>query len=173
MNAATLLASQDEAGLEAMLRGRIVLIGSSHRQSADLQTIPHVGVVPGVFVHAMALDNLIEWGTNYHRPPPEGLLALDFADIVEMLLSVSLFAVAWFMLRAVDGVGPGVGEAERAKRRGLVIVGAIAIGVLFVVAAAVIEYLLRWPPLNVFGVLMLVTAVASYLERGRRAPAPV
>jgi CHASE2 domain-containing sensor protein len=171
LNAATLLSGRNEAAMEAMLSNRIVLIGSSHRQSGDLQSIPHVGVVPGVFVHAMALDNLIEWGPNYHRPPPEGLLALDFADILEIVLSAALFGMAWFMLDAVNQAQPGIDDAERARRRRTLLLGAFAIGLVFVIATAAIEYALRWPPLNIFGVLVLVIAVASYLERGRHGGA--
>lgn len=171
INAVTLLRSPDEAGLEAMLRGRVVLIGTTHRQSGDLQTIPHVGVVPGVFVHAMALDNLIEWGARYHRPPPSGLLALDFADMLELALSAALFAVTLLLLRAADRAQPGERPEDRANRARLIALGAVGVAVIFVAVVAVIEYALRWPPLNVFGVLVLVTAVAGYLERGRRPDA--
>jgi len=168
LNAATLLRSDNEAGLEALLSGRVVLIGSSHRQSGDLQPVPHVGVVPGVFVHAMATDNLIEWGPNYPRPPPNAWLALDFADVVEFLLSIGLLGMTWFMLRAVDRLRPGRSDADRATRWRLVFLGATALGVIFVLIAAAIVYALHWPPLNILGVLVLVAAVASYLERGEQ-----
>lgn len=168
LNAATLLTTDDEAALEALLTDRVVLVGASHRQSADLQVIPHIGVVPGVYVHAMATDNLIEWQQNYHRPPPDGLLALDFADIVEILLSLGLFAMAFFMMRAVAQAQPGESEEQQTKRRRLILLGALALGIVFILVAALIENALHWPPLNVLGVIVLVATVAGYLERGQK-----
>jgi CHASE2 domain-containing sensor protein len=171
INAATLLTTENEEGLEELLKDRIVLVGASHRQSADLQTIPHIGVVPGVYVHAMAADNLIEQQQNFHRPPPDGILALDFADIVEILLSVGLFAMAFFMMRAVGAARPGESEEDQSRRRRLIVGGAIVLAIVFIVVAALIEHALHWPPLNVLGVLVLVAAVSSFLERGRKSVA--
>ena len=45
----------------------------------------------------------------------------------------------------------------------MLVVGALGVG--FVLLAAAIEYTLHWPPLNVLGVIVLVTAVFSYLRR--------
>lgn len=170
LNAATLLTTADEAGLEALLTDRVVLVGASHRQSADLQTIPHIGVVPGVYIHAMAADNLIEQQANYHRPPPEipWLGALDLADVVEILLSIGLFAMAFFMVRAIAAARPGESESQQTTRRRLIVAGAVGLGIVFVLLAALIEYVLHWPPLNVLGVLVLVATVATYLERGQK-----
>jgi uncharacterized membrane protein len=171
-NAATLLRGADDAALEPLVRGRVVLVGAAHRQSADLQFIPHVGVVPGVFIHAMATDNLIEQGPAFHRPPASLVLALDYADLVEFLLSIGLYVMAWFMLGAIDKAVSGEGE-QRARARRLTLWGAVGLAVVFVGAAAlIIENALHWPPLNVLGVLVLVAVVFGYFERREKRLAP-
>jgi CHASE2 domain-containing sensor protein len=164
-NAATLLQGANDAALEPLVRGRVVLVGASHRQSADLQAIPHVGVVPGVYVHAMATDNLIEQESRFHRPPPEGVLALDFADLVEILLSIGLFVTVWLLFRAVERAVAGTTEAAQARRRRLLWAGAVTLAIVLAAAAAAIEYALHWPPLNVLGVIVLAAVVFGYIER--------
>lgn len=171
-NVATLLHGANDAAIEQMVRGRVVLVGAAHRQSADLQFIPHVGIVPGVFIHAMATDNLIEQGAAFHRPPPNVALALDLADLVEMLLSVGLYVMAWFMLRAIDSAVSREGEQQRARARRLTLFGAIALAIVFVGTAALIENGLHWPPLNILGVLVLVAVVFGYFERREKRLAP-
>lgn len=171
-NVATLLHGGDDAALERLVRGRVVLVGAAHRQSADLQFIPHVGVVPGVFIHAMAADNLIEQGPAFHRPPANVALALDLADVIEMLLSVGLYVMAWFMLRAIDAAASGEGEQQRARAHRLTLFGAIGLAIVFVGAAALIENALHWPPLNILGVLVLVAVVFGYFERREKRLAP-
>jgi CHASE2 domain-containing sensor protein len=163
LNAAMLLRGDNDEAILPLVRGRLVLVGASHRQSADLQAIPHVGVVPGVFVHAMATDNLIEHGPNFHRPPPDGIWALDLADMVEMALSVGLFLMAALLLGkgTLGSVRESEGTPSRVRR--MLVVGALGVG--FVLLVAVIEYSLHWPPLNVLGVVVLVSAVFSYLQR--------
>ncbi|MGE0743202.1 MAG: CHASE2 domain-containing protein [Hyphomonadaceae bacterium] len=173
-NAATLLVGNNMDAVEHLVRGRVVLVGASHRQSADLQAIPGIGVVPGVYVHAMAVDNLIEYGPNYHRPPPDGFLDLDYADVVEILLSIALFCMVLLLVRELQKRLPGGSDAERRARRRWLWVGGVVLAVVFVFGAAGIEYALHWPPLNVVGVILLVAVVFSYLERheNRLAQAP-
>jgi hypothetical protein len=50
-----------------LLDDRIVLVGTSLRYSNDIVTSPLHDRIPGVFLHAMALDNLIQ----YHGEPPK------------------------------------------------------------------------------------------------------
>lgn len=67
---AILLAQNQFPVLAKMLRGRIVLIGSGPGVGDD-HTVPGVGTVPGVAIHATALDNLLTWGTRYPRWPAD------------------------------------------------------------------------------------------------------
>lgn len=49
------------------LAGRVVLIGPAWDTAPDMVATPFHGRIPGVFVHAMALDNLMSYGGRYPR----------------------------------------------------------------------------------------------------------
>jgi hypothetical protein len=57
--------------LRALFQDRIVMIGADIKGAPDLIQTPVHGQIPGVFLHAMALDNLLERGIDgYWRPMP-------------------------------------------------------------------------------------------------------
>lgn len=56
-----------EAGLRHEIEGKIVLIGLGTTDSGDFVHSPLHGRIPGVFLHAMALDNLLTHGEDYPR----------------------------------------------------------------------------------------------------------
>lgn len=49
-----------------VLKGKIVLIGSGLSAMHDLVLTPVHGQLPGVYLHAMALDNLMTYGRDYY-----------------------------------------------------------------------------------------------------------
>jgi hypothetical protein len=53
----------------SLLAGRVVFYGADVSAIPDQHLSPVHGLVPGVFVHAMALDNLLTYGRNYFRDP--------------------------------------------------------------------------------------------------------
>ncbi|MFD1557963.1 CHASE2 domain-containing protein [Paraburkholderia silviterrae] len=62
------LANTDDAGeamLEHALNNRVVMIGTARQFSSDYINSPIHGRIPGVYLHAMALDNLDTYGANY------------------------------------------------------------------------------------------------------------
>ncbi len=65
---------EDQALIAELLRDRLVLVGANITSTGDLVQSPVHGQIPGVYLHAMALDNLITWGMDYDREP--GSLAL-------------------------------------------------------------------------------------------------
>jgi hypothetical protein len=73
---ASFIASKSPADRAPLLKNRIVLIGTSLRYSNDIVTSPLHDRIPGVFLHAMALDNLMRSdgkpSTNWE--PPSGLI---------------------------------------------------------------------------------------------------
>lgn len=71
-----------------LLHNRLVLVGIKDVAGADWILSPVHGNVPGVFLHAMALDNLIRWGPNY-RQISGGLF--DKSDFIET-------GLLWFLL---------------------------------------------------------------------------
>jgi hypothetical protein len=85
----------DEAALRALLRDKAVLLGASVSGVPDWQDSPVHGRVPGVVLHAMALDNLLALGAAYTRPMPSRVataikfaLAILVAALAPMLLAM-------------------------------------------------------------------------------------
>jgi len=60
-------ADADEARLDDLLKGRYVMIGGALSGFNDTVLSPVHDVVPGVFMHAMALDNLLTYQDRYKR----------------------------------------------------------------------------------------------------------
>lgn len=105
------------------LRGKIVLVGADLDGIPDLFSSPIQGDVPGVHLHAMALDNLITLGPDYFREAPKPFgdrSQFDAEDLLELLvIGLSYFAVAyargglWF-------------QSQPLRRRALILVGIFA-----------------------------------------------
>jgi CHASE2 domain-containing sensor protein len=87
----------DEPAVKARLKGSLVLVGATLPGESDHAASPVLGDVPGVMVHAMALDNLIQNGARATRYPTEhpGLLRLDDSELWRLALLTSGFAVIW------------------------------------------------------------------------------
>ncbi len=61
----------DETHREAVgcaIKGKLVLVGEDIIGASDRVVSPVQGAVPGVLLHAQALDNLIVWNTRVWRP---------------------------------------------------------------------------------------------------------
>lgn len=58
---------EEEAALRRLLQGRTVMIGAALANSGDRVLSPLHGRIPGVYLHAMALDNLLTYGDAYPR----------------------------------------------------------------------------------------------------------
>jgi hypothetical protein len=78
----------EQADLERLLAGKLVMVGGHFRASNDWADSPVHGQLPGVHLHAMALDNLVEYGTGYRR---NGAALID-SDFLESAL---VFALAF------------------------------------------------------------------------------
>lgn len=73
--------------LSHLLRGKLVLVGAQIASAGDLVQSPLHGKVPGIYIHAMALDNLIAWGTDYYHSPANLFGSdIDWLDMVELAL---------------------------------------------------------------------------------------
>lgn len=151
------LAESDEERMRELIENRVILVGASHSFTADFHKIPHVGRVPGVFIHAMAADNLITQQNNYTRPPPQVIFDLDLADVAEIMLTIALIVIMWNAHLAARR-NPALG------RRALW--GGAAMCLIVIVTMLVMEpFVLNWPPLNVFGVALLVLSVVALFEQ--------
>lgn len=86
------LATLPEAQLSQALKDRYVVIGAVVPGQNDLVDSPVHGTIPGVFLHAMALDNLLTFGSDFKRsanwdfPPSAELFTAGFISIFIVLM---------------------------------------------------------------------------------------
>jgi CHASE2 domain-containing sensor protein len=154
------LLSPDETGADAdavfdILAGRIVLVGANFTGQNDIGPSPVFGDIPGVFIHAMALDNLIVHGTGFLSVWPEGGVGgLGFNDMVELGLTLAFTLLGYWLGRFVS---------PKSIRWGLpwmlaLMLGGAAAGLLI---TWVLVWGLRLEPINWIGVLLACTAIAT------------
>ncbi|HEX5263970.1 MAG TPA: CHASE2 domain-containing protein, partial [Phenylobacterium sp.] len=75
-----------QSDLQRLLAGKLVLMGGQFRASNDWVDSPVQGEAPGVHLHAMAIDNLMEDGADYRRT---GVQVLD-SDLLKSLIIAAL-----------------------------------------------------------------------------------
>jgi hypothetical protein len=140
--------------LKSHLRGRVVMIAAALKGSSDFAEAPGIGELPGVFQHAMALDNLMTFGDGYkHKPPSLGLGELDWGDLAELALAL---LSAWLMSLALTWTD----ATPRAERRWRIAAAMIAPLALVLGAASFAYFALNWAAGDVLGVLG--TTVAAF-----------
>lgn len=93
---------EDEARLHALLNGKFVIMGAAISGTNDMITSPVHGPIPGVFMHAMALDNLLTYNGHYKRAlewqlPPAW--PLFWMGLVVVLTAHALHMAVWQPLR--------------------------------------------------------------------------
>ena len=78
--------AEDRALLRQLLKNKLILVGARITSAGDLVQSPLHGKIPGIYLHAMALDNLITQGMDYDRDPSNLLWNIDWLDLVEIAL---------------------------------------------------------------------------------------
>ena len=68
----SLMQGNDDADITRLARGRIVIYGAALEGAQDRSFTPVNGLIPNVFIHAMALDNLI----TFHGRPEQNVISL-------------------------------------------------------------------------------------------------
>lgn len=85
-----------------VLRGKHVLLGAHIRGIPDLVVSPVQGQLPGVYWHAMALDNLLSQGHQYWRSAPEVIRGVSITDVLEMsLVLVAGLVALWIPAKPI------------------------------------------------------------------------
>lgn len=92
----------DEARLHGVIDGKFVMLGAAISGMNDTITSPVHGAIPGVFMHAMALDNLLTYNGHYKRAlewglPPEW--PLFWMGVIVVLTAHLMRVLAWERLR--------------------------------------------------------------------------
>lgn len=113
----------------SLLAGRVVFYGADLLGEHDLVTVPALGQMPGVAMHAMAFDNLLTFGAGYfHEPPGVVVLGAEIptSELLELAAwSAIVLGMTWQSLR-----GPTAREKTTARKSRILQVAAAAIGVL-------------------------------------------
>lgn len=104
--AASILAKEghNSERLKAALKDRIILIGYDLEGGVDIVESPVHGILAGVYFHAMALDNLINFSDQYwHVPEDLGVLNLSYVDFFELIVQgLVLFLVILFRFKVLE-----------------------------------------------------------------------
>ncbi|WP_435605729.1 CHASE2 domain-containing protein [Pseudomonas knackmussii] len=144
-------ADEDRELLRELLRDKLVLVGASIAGTGDVTLSPLHGKLPGVYLHAMALDNLIVWGPHYYRDPPAladfSLGAINLLDLAQLAL-LGLIALLKFFQTRPTGSWPGA-CLLRSPMAGL------ALMTFLLAALSYALYRLNMTPVNVLGILLL------------------
>jgi|GEM_PF-5441758 len=166
--------------LSAELEGSVILVGVNVDGIPDFVDSPVHGLLPGVFMHAMALDNMLTLGPAYLRDAPQitlpaGGFGLGADIIVQTLLLLGLA----LMLAVSRGRAPSEADDVKSKfslvRRwsaGLAFNLIIFTHFSLVVAAVVIITLsvMHWAPLNYGGLLLVAAAMIFSKNPSNSAP---
>ncbi|MET2849901.1 CHASE2 domain-containing protein [Vibrio owensii] len=107
--------SPDE--LKKAIKNKIILIGYNLSGGTDLVRSPVHGSIPGVYHHAMALDNLIQLdGFHWRVPEKSGIFSLSFADLLEIFVQYfALLWVIWFRIKMTDSEANDIEQSKIQK----------------------------------------------------------
>lgn len=133
---------------KALLEDRVVLVGTHLLGLNDRVLSPVHQQVPGVYLHAMALDNLMAWGDRRIHVTP-GLGKYVLAPLTGLLMSLACGAVL-------------VGVRRPPWARTVLIVAApLLVGLAMVVLA---QEVLRQPPQDWIGMACVAVLVGIYVK---------
>ncbi|MGC1330628.1 CHASE2 domain-containing protein [Pseudomonas sp.] len=157
LNASDLEASdpQDREVIRSLLRGRLVLVGADVTSVNDLVTSPVHGKIPGVYLHAMALDNLISKGMDYYHDAAS--VSLDGFDVswVDALELELLVLIAVLKKRTSRNEAKSLQGHSATLRLWATWFGFMAL----LTGITLMLYLLNITPANVLGIATLSLAL--------------
>ncbi|MHC8315023.1 CHASE2 domain-containing protein [Pseudomonas sp. LB3P31] len=128
---------------QGVLAGRVVMIGLSLKGIHDIAESPVHGQIPGVYLHAMALDNLLNWNAGYFQRT-----GLDWP------LIIMAGFISWVCAALIRAKPPGLSLLMRM----------VALG--SVVGASTYLYAIEHhPPLDWLGILLVYELVNRLIEK--------
>ena len=157
--AASKLSAPGAAGspeLKQAIQGKMVLVGYHVTGGVDLVVSPVHGTLPGVYFHAMALDNLVTLGNEYWRSPDDaGLFNLSIADMIEISVqTIVLFLVIWFRFNFLEQQ-ENQNFDEKQKLWGAFVPMLIIIAVI-AVSIAISHFVLNVGAPNWYGLVLII-----------------
>ncbi|MGJ8563632.1 MAG: CHASE2 domain-containing protein [Alphaproteobacteria bacterium] len=168
MPAKVLFSDISDSQLRYIFEDKIVLIGADQPYLADNFDTPVYGVSPGVFIHAMALDNLIEQGAKHNKIPGGQFWGMDSSDLFSGFMLL-IIAFLLYFVHEQDMAKPAQAGKKYIYRwsRYFAIIFVFSIGGMSLAAM-----MLNWPLGNVFeigltafGMLFILEVLAARPER--------
>lgn len=158
--------TREGGALHALFNDRYVLVGTRLAGSGDITVSPVHGQLPGIFLHAMALDNLFRDHAGYWRPMPQ--LPGVFADVnARAAMTVALFWLL-FGLNAW-GFRPLRANLWKAGDYGLaaslVVIELVLVCLVLLIVSLILALGFHYAPLNWLGLLGLWVAAVAAVRR--------
>lgn len=153
------------------VKDKYVMVGAELSDQLDRHPSPVHGSAPGVYVHAMALDNLLTYGERFIRRAPHWTVPfigaqIGLDDTVQALVLFFLIGAMAVFTRAL----PFSTRMERFLSGVNARVVAITfLAVMVTIAVSVTFFWLRWTPLNWGGVLitgLIVVIPWNFIRKG-------
>jgi len=146
------------------LAGKTVLLGALIQGARDEVITPVNGKIAGVYLHAMALDNLITMQNNYFRPAPSVFYKFDACDIAEWILLAmvvvwGLFSVGKLRLKKNNALLTKQDIEQRSQW------GAVALTLLIFATTLIFMLVFHTQPINWIAVFMVISIVRYVLHR--------
>jgi len=162
-----------EKDVASFIKDRFVLVGTSQVGIPEVVTSPVHGDIPGVYAHAMALDNLFRFGKHYVRNP--GLFSSPLG-FWKFLIESGLMLVAIVWVAGLRAASSPLGASSRISSASTLvhwfvraaIIGALLGGVMLGIAVALtVQY--RTSPINWLGLFagIGVSGLVMQLARPR------
>ncbi len=157
--AAGSLASKD---LVYALKDRMVLVGYNLQGAPDMVRSPVNGSLSGVFYHAVALDNLINFGDKYwHVSPSIEGFGVNLSDVLEGLLQALVLLIVTLYRYQNDGSELGTADEDKVPRIWLISLFSLLLGALCLVWVS--HYIFSLGPVNWYVFLIIVAMAAPTL----------
>lgn len=154
---ASLIAATPVDQLKEFVDGKTVLVGTQLDLVADIHRSTVHGDLPGVFWHAAALDNLIEYNDKFLRKAPSGN-GLSLSLITVLAVTFFYTFLSMLMVRLDDSPGITMNAAARARLN--LILGFFVIISMGIIWGGVVS-VHRWAPENWLGAILALAIVNS------------
>lgn len=180
--ASSLFANDEEARklFSQIITDQIILVGASVTGARDYVYSPVHGKLPGVYLHAMALDNLISLGQNHTRQAPSLGKQSSLTGSIEVLLLL-LFLLwneatkrAFLTTPAISNLKDSAARVRYLQRKQHFIVlfasriTGFTLVVLTIGLAMFFAFVQHYEPVNWLGLVLLAGAILIRHFRYRR-----
>lgn len=97
------LINLDPDDLGELINNRVILIGTNISGLPDMVSSPIEGILPGVYLHAMAYDNLVQSESNYKTDGEAGeVFGFGWADLLETVVLVVMVFSYWLFSTFIE-----------------------------------------------------------------------